>query len=52
VWSLALGLFLVTPTLAEESPGDKSAQRISIAAVGDMMLGTDYPSDRLSHDDG
>jgi hypothetical protein len=52
VWSLALGLFLVTPTLADESPGDKSAQRISKAAVGDMMLGTDYPNDRLSHDDG
>ncbi|MDH5784700.1 MAG: CapA family protein [Chromatiales bacterium] len=27
-----------------------SAQRFSIAAVGDIMLGTDYPSDRLAED--
>lgn len=49
---LALGLLVVAPTLADEGPGDKSAQRISIATVGDMMLGTDYPNNRLSDDDG
>jgi len=31
---------------------DKSTLRISIAAVGDMMLGTDYPHDHLPDDDG
>lgn len=31
---------------------DKSAMRISIAAVGDMMLGTDYPHNHLPDDDG
>lgn len=31
---------------------DKSALRISIAAVGDMMIGTDYPQNHLPDDDG
>jgi hypothetical protein len=36
----------------EPTPPDPSHARISIAAVGDMMLGTDYPEDRLPDDDG
>ena len=31
---------------------DMSRFRISIAAVGDMMLGTDYPENHLPDDDG
>ena len=31
---------------------DKSTMRISIAAVGDMMIGTDYPRNHLPDDDG
>jgi len=31
---------------------DRSALRISIAAVGDMMIGTDYPRNHLPDDDG
>jgi poly-gamma-glutamate capsule biosynthesis protein CapA/YwtB (metallophosphatase superfamily) len=31
---------------------DRSTQRITIAAVGDMMLGTDYPDNHLPDDDG
>jgi hypothetical protein len=31
---------------------DKSGLRLSIAAVGDMMLGTDYPENHLPDDDG
>ena len=31
---------------------DKSAMRVSIAAVGDMMIGTDYPQNHLPDDDG
>lgn len=31
---------------------DKSPLRLTIAAVGDMMLGTDYPENRLPDDDG
>ena len=31
---------------------DKSSLRISIAAVGDMMIGTDYPHNHLPDDDG
>jgi len=31
---------------------DKSAMRISIASVGDMMIGTDYPQNHLPDDDG
>lgn len=33
-------------------PPDLSSLRISIAAVGDMMLGTDYPQNHLPDDDG
>jgi hypothetical protein len=31
---------------------DQSHKRITIAAVGDMMLGTDYPENHLPDDDG
>lgn len=31
---------------------DKRSTRISIAAVGDMMIGTDYPDNHLPDDDG
>ena len=31
---------------------DKSTLRVSIAAVGDMMLGTDFPENHLPDDDG
>ncbi|MCH8335356.1 MAG: CapA family protein [Proteobacteria bacterium] len=31
---------------------DLTSKRISIAAVGDMMLGTDYPENHLPDDDG
>ena len=41
------------PAAAPPPPGpDKSALRISIASVGDMMLGTDYPHNHLPDDDG
>jgi len=40
------------PAPALESEPDKRALRISIAAVGDMMIGTDYPQDHLPDDDG
>ena len=39
------------PVRAPAKP-DKSALRISIASVGDMMLGTDYPNNHLPDDDG
>ncbi|MFQ6005094.1 MAG: CapA family protein [Woeseia sp.] len=43
-----------TPQL-EEAPavdGGPEDRRLSIAAVGDMMLGTDYPENHLPDDDG
>jgi len=39
------------PPLSPPEP-DKSALRISIASVGDMMIGTDYPNNHLPDDDG
>jgi len=39
------------PELPPPDP-DKSAMRIRIIAVGDMMLGTDYPENHLPDDDG
>ena len=43
-----------TPELAPEPEPepDKSAMRVTIAAVGDMMIGTDYPKNHLPDDDG
>jgi Bacterial capsule synthesis protein PGA_cap len=42
-----------TPQPPPEPPKpDKSAFRISIASVGDMMIGTDYPRNHLPDDDG
>jgi len=38
--------------LAPPPQPDKSAFRISIASVGDMMLGTDFPENHLPDDDG
>ncbi len=43
------------PPEAEPEPEpepDKRSYRINIAAVGDMMLGTDYPENHLPDDDG
>ena len=43
------------PELTEPAPSpepDKRSSRISIASVGDMMLGTDFPDNHLPDDDG
>ena len=40
------------PESLTEPERDLAAMRISIAAVGDMMLGTDYPENHLPDDDG
>ena len=45
----------VAPAITEPPPApapDTSVLRISIAAVGDMMLGTDFPENHLPDDDG
>jgi len=40
------------PPAADEAAPDSSPIRLSIAAVGDMMIGTDYPRNHLPDDDG
>jgi len=40
------------PELPPPPEPDQSTKRITIAAVGDMMLGTDYPENHLPDDDG
>ena len=43
------------PAISEPAPppeADRSSLRLSIAAVGDMMLGTDFPENHLPDDDG
>ncbi len=46
----------IAPAPADEleaPPGpDMTAKRLTIAAVGDMMIGTDYPENHLPDDDG
>jgi len=64
---LALAACATTPPAAPEAPVEivapvaevpkpeqpqKSDLRITVAAVGDMMLGTDYPDNHLPDDDG
>ena len=43
-----------TPANAKPAiaPIDKTTLRVTIAATGDIMLGSDYPEDRLPDDDG
>jgi len=40
------------PQTVAEPDRDLASKRITIAAVGDMMLGTDYPENHLPDDDG
>ncbi len=40
------------PLPEPEPEPDKSSLRLSIASVGDMMIGTDYPQNHLPDDDG
>ena len=40
------------PAQAPAVPPDKSTMRLTIASVGDMMIGTDYPRNHLPDDDG
>jgi hypothetical protein len=40
------------PATTTDVQPDRSMQRIRIAAVGDMMIGTDYPRNHLPDDDG
>ena len=41
-----------TPAATRAPEPARPISRISIAAVGDMMIGTDYPEDHLPDDDG
>ncbi|MCB1844484.1 MAG: hypothetical protein KDI09_16100, partial [Halioglobus sp.] len=41
-----------TPVAPPAPPAKPDIRRLSIAMVGDMMLGTNYPEDRLPDDDG
>lgn len=47
----AVSLETTAEPAAEPVP-DRSAARVSITAVGDMMIGTDYPQNHLPDDDG
>lgn len=40
------------PLVVTQSPAVSPKMTVSIAAVGDMMLGTDYPENHLPDDDG
>lgn len=40
------------PVVEAPPEPDRSAMRISIASVGDMMIGTDFPNNHLPDDDG
>lgn len=40
------------PVTSVQAAPDKSRLRLTIAAVGDMMIGTDYPRNHLPDDDG
>lgn len=48
----APGADAVTGAQLAAAEVDKSTLRLSVAAVGDMMIGTDYPQNHLPDDDG
>ncbi len=50
VLALLAGLWSPAPAAAEVPPGPPPV--IAVAAVGDVMLGSDYPDDNLPPDDG
>jgi len=50
--TLLAGLSAVAPQPDSDTPVAPSPVVISVAAVGDIMLGTDYPQNRLADDDG
>lgn len=43
---------IVAPEPPPPPPPEPAREPITIAAVGDMMLGTDFPTNRLADDDG
>jgi poly-gamma-glutamate capsule biosynthesis protein CapA/YwtB (metallophosphatase superfamily) len=45
-------LTLLTPTLAADRPGNQGPQPVTVAAVGDVLLGSDFPTPELPPDDG
>jgi len=49
---LLAGLSAAAPQPDADAPVAPSPVVFSVAAVGDIMLGTDYPQDRLADDDG
>lgn len=42
----------VTPAPLADAARPKTLQKLQIGAVGDVMLGTDFPANRLADDDG
>jgi len=52
VWALLWSFLCLAPAQAENQPGKPEPAPVTIAAVGDIMLGSDFPSPRLPPDDG
>ena len=51
-WLVLWSLILFVPALAADQPGKQEPARVTVAAVGDIMLGTDFPTPRLPPEDG
>ncbi len=52
IWMVFWCLILVTPVLAADQPGNQEPKPVTVAAVGDIMLGSDFPTPELPPEDG
>ena len=52
IWTVFWCLIFLKPALAADPPGSPEAARVTVAAVGDIMLGSDFPTPELPPEDG
>lgn len=52
VWMIFWCLLLMAPAPAADQPGTQAPMPVTVAAVGDLMLGSDFPTPDLPPQDG
>ena len=52
IWMVFWCLVLVIPALAADQPGNREPLPVTVAAVGEIMLGSDFPTPEIPPEDG
>jgi hypothetical protein len=52
IWIIFWCLIFLKPALAADQPATPETPRVTVAAVGDIMLGSDFPTPELPPEDG